>query len=69
MNKLTPTPCRKCGGSTKIRWDEGEKSSGMDIRPLRSAGMRQSCLECGFETTVPDLENRDATKEELLKSL
>ena len=57
MYKITPTPCRKCGGDTSIHWDNGEKSSGMDIRPLRPAGMRKSCINCGFEEIVDDLES------------
>ena len=56
MYKITPTSCRKCGGNTRIHWDDGEKSSGMDIRPLRPAGMRKSCLSCGFEERIDDLE-------------
>ncbi len=56
MQKIQNTPCRKCGGVTKIHWDKGEQSSGSDIKPLRSAGMIKSCLACGFEEKIADLE-------------
>ena len=59
MHKIKPTPCRKCGGETTIKWDEGEKTSGMDIQPLRPAGMRKTCITCGFVEIVDDLENRE----------
>ena len=63
MYKITPSLCRKCGGNTSIHWDSGEESSGMDIRPLRQAGMRQRCGACGFVEIVDDLENKvDAYK-------
>ena len=57
MNNITPTSCRKCGGRTSIHWDAGEKSSGLDIRPLRPEGMIKNCLQCGFSERVPDLES------------
>ncbi len=59
MYKITSTPCRKCGGNTSIHWDDGEKSSGMDIRPLRPAGMKKICHNCGYEETIKDLDSGD----------
>jgi hypothetical protein len=63
MYKIHPGNCRKCGGEASIHWDHGEKSSGMDIKPLRPSGMRKVCSVCGFTETIDDLENRvDAAK-------
>lgn len=58
VNKIHATACRKCGShQTKIGWVEGEKSSGMDIKPLRQSGMFQDCFTCGFSEPVNDLES------------
>ncbi len=59
MHKITPSSCRKCGGDTRIHWDSGEKSSGMDIRPLRPSGMIQTCSTCGYSETIPSLDKDD----------
>ena len=62
MYKIQNTPCRKCGGITSIHWDNGEKSSGMDIRVLRSSGMIKNCLNCGFSERIDDLESDKENK-------
>lgn len=63
MYKIPNTPCRKCGGDTLIHWDEGEKSSGMDIHKLRPSGMIKSCRGCGFSEMIDDLESKKAMDE------
>lgn len=56
MHKLTTTPCRKCGGDTKIYWDKGEEEClSINFRP---AGMIKTCLECGFKENINDLESK-----------
>ncbi len=59
MHKITNTPCRKCGGNTSIYWEEPEKSSGMDIRPLKKGGMKKSCHNCGFEEDIASLDDEN----------
>lgn len=56
MTYLPDYPCRKCGGNTHIHWEGGEKSTGMDINPLRRAGMIRACSRCGFEEEIDNLE-------------
>lgn len=68
MYKITPKSCRKCGSETSIRWDEGERSSGMDIRPLRPSGMIQTCGTCGFSETVNDLDSENKELADILKN-
>ncbi len=31
----------------------------MDIRPLRPAGMKKICHNCGYEETIKDLDSGD----------
>ena len=62
MYKIPDKSCRKCGGITKIRWDSSEKSTGMYIKELRPAGMKRTCLECGFEEIIHDLESEQDNK-------
>lgn len=59
MHQIHNSSCRKCGGDTRIHWDAGEKTSGMDIHPLRPAGMKRNCMRCGFEETIDSLDDGD----------
>ncbi len=53
MYELPDTPCRKCGGPTKIHYIP---SKGMDIEPT---GMRRTCVRCGFREFIDDLEDTE----------
>ena len=48
MYKKQDTPCRKCGGETKIEWIP---SSGMDIE---LTGMEKICNRCGFSEILKE---------------
>lgn len=65
MNKIPDLTCKKCGGNTEVRWDNGESSTGMDFRPLRPAGLRRHCLICGFTEKINSLD--DNKREETIK--
>lgn len=52
--------CPKCGGAMKFHWQEGEKSSGMDIRPLQPSGMRETCIQCGFSQLTEENSKMNA---------
>lgn len=52
--------CPKCGGSITFHWQEGEKSSGMDIQPLKPSGMRETCVQCGFSRLMEENSKIDA---------
>jgi predicted nucleic-acid-binding Zn-ribbon protein len=53
MNKLPNTPCRKCGGDTKLTFIS---SSGMDITPT---GLKRTCLRCGYGEFIKSLDEGD----------
>ncbi len=57
MYKLTPTPCRKCGGETSIHWFNGKKFLETDIGYIEASGMRQRCGTCGYSETIPSLDD------------
>jgi predicted nucleic-acid-binding Zn-ribbon protein len=63
MNKITNSSCRKCGGDTYVQWQEPEKSSGMDIKPLERGGMERICRNCGFTEFISDLESKIDAKD------
>lgn len=52
--------CPKCGGIMKFHWQEGEKSSGMDIRPLKPSGMKETCVQCGFSQLTEEHSKMNA---------
>lgn len=56
MNKIQNTPCRKCGGNTSLHYEEPERSSGMDIRPLKRGGLKKICRVCSYEEFVSSLD-------------
>lgn len=62
MNKILPTPCKKCGGNTSIHYVEPEKSSGMDIRPLKQGGLQKTCTTCGYAEFIKSLDDDDTSK-------
>lgn len=62
MRKILDLDCRKCGGPTSVHWVEPEKSSGMDIEPLKEGGLERRCKRCSFEEFIDDLESFDNYK-------
>lgn len=56
MYRIPDATCEKCGGGTSIHWDNGEKSSGMDIKPLRPSGMIRTCGRCGYSRHIDSLD-------------
>ena len=58
MYKIENESCRKCGSDTSINWIEPEKSSGMDIAPLKRGGMERICSRCGFSEFIDALDER-----------
>ena len=53
MNKIESTPCRKCGGETKLNFIP---SGGMDVEPT---GLKKTCMRCGFSEFIPSLDEKN----------
>lgn len=58
MYRIPDLDCTKCGGTTSVTWIEPEKSSGMDIKPLKSGGMERTCHRCGFSKFIDTLDDK-----------
>ena len=43
------TTCPKCGGLMTFHLEKGEKTSGMDIEPLKPTGVRNTCIVCRYD--------------------
>jgi len=61
MNKLIPTPCRKCGGETTIKW---EKLKNGDYIPANGEFLNKRCLRCGFSELIADLETQNKQEQD-----
>jgi hypothetical protein len=52
MNKIKNTPCRKCGGDTRLNWVESDYSR----------CLTKTCLRCGFSENIESLDGEVKNK-------